>query len=279
MGCTTSTVSDEPILSKEKVVFSDYQLDRTGILEIDRYVDQIEDACGELVKITEELDKEREKLERLTGFDQYKEHEIQLRQLIYAILLTLFAAADGDLSKVKVEVESQSLFMRITVTELTDEATQIMDTTENKKPADYIKGLEHYINAIIKLNADMDHQQTERINITHQIRRSIWDNSSDNERNDANSVVSILLKQIKKKITPTAVRCSRKLMDEHFELIDLLKALQAEGELALIANDGKKCYQDKVFSPPAEVYRHIYGTVTETRRGIPRPKKDGKAKF
>ncbi|TNV79128.1 hypothetical protein FGO68_gene7018 [Halteria grandinella] len=89
--------------------------------------------------------------------------------------------------------------------------------------------------------------------------------------------LALLVKQVQSEIPEAMKRCLKEVEDEVNEVKELQQALQVEGELALIAEDGKKCHEAKVFSPPTDVYRHIYGTVTETKRGVPKPKKEDKA--
>jgi hypothetical protein len=83
--------------------------------------------------------------------------------------------------------------------------------------------------------------------------------------------VALLVKQAQGEVPEAMKKCIKEVEEEVNEIKELQAALQAEGELDLVAADGKKCNEAKIFTP-VECYRHIYGSVTETRRGIPRPK-------
>lgn len=66
------------------------------------------------------------------------------------------------------------------------------------------------------------------------------------------------------------MRCSFVTIDKIGELKELLQALQEKNELLAIEIDGKKCYSLVGDKLPVDFYIHIYGEVTEIKRGVPK---------
>ncbi|TNV77018.1 hypothetical protein FGO68_gene9334 [Halteria grandinella] len=291
MGCTKSTVkepeekapteksdseSDEIPHSRMKITPSDFDYDETGIKEIDKYIRLTKETYQRMLDLTDSLDKNREKLEIITGFDQHMVNQVKLRQLAYAILLRLFSAADGNLSKVKVETRKEKPFLRITLTNLSTDVNDFIGDSENCQLTDYIQVLEDYINEIKRVQEDMKREFLQKPSLFFHEIYSIKVHSSEEEQKDADSIVRILLKELNNKIALMNAIFSRRTIRHIIEQEHLFDALQVKDELELIAKDGMACNSLKIHPPPVNLYLHIYGTVTEIRRGIPKPKMDEK---
>lgn len=131
MGCTASSASG---VTKKKVNLRYYKLKHTGIWSVDRFADQVEEVIERMARMTDDIERKRSLIDSLTHFDWYKAYGIKLRQPVYSILLTFLAAADGDLSKVKVDFIEKKPFIKISLNGLTVEGAD-----------KYIQALEDYI--------------------------------------------------------------------------------------------------------------------------------------
>lgn len=100
MGCSSG---------KEKISIRQLKLKSVGIRSIDNFVDETEDVIERFAKLTDDIEKKRLKLDKLTGFPR----DSGLRKSVLAILLLFLAAANGDKSKVKIELAMVQPFIKI----------------------------------------------------------------------------------------------------------------------------------------------------------------------
>jgi hypothetical protein len=87
MGCSSG---------KEKIHIRQLKLKSTGIPSVDNFIDETEDVIERFAKLTDDIEKKRLKLDTLTGFPK----DSGLKKSVIGILLLMFAAANGDKSKV-----------------------------------------------------------------------------------------------------------------------------------------------------------------------------------
>jgi len=143
MGCTASSGVGA---TKKKVNLHSYKLKHTGIWSVDRFAEQVEEVVEGMARMTDDIDRKRSLIDSLTHFDWYKAHGIKLRQPVYSILLTFLAAANGDLTKVKVYFDEKKPFIKISLNGLTvdgadkyihaleDYICELVDCLEDKMP-------------------------------------------------------------------------------------------------------------------------------------------------
>lgn len=87
MGCSSG---------KEKIHIRQLKLTATGIPSVDKFVGETEDVIERFAKLTDDIEKKRLRLDTLTGFPK----DSGLKKSVTGILLLMFAAANGDLSKI-----------------------------------------------------------------------------------------------------------------------------------------------------------------------------------
>ena len=109
MGCTVTV--DAKGHGKKNIRY--FKLKHTGVYSIDRFADQVEEVIERMARLTDDIERKRLHLDQVTKFDWYKSYGTKVRQPVYGILLQLYAAADGDMSKVKVEFKEKKPFIKI----------------------------------------------------------------------------------------------------------------------------------------------------------------------
>lgn len=112
MGCTASSSANSSSAPKTKNI-RNLKLQAVGVYSVDRFVDQVEEIIERFGKLTDDIERKREKLLHLTDFDIYRPEQVRLKYAVVGMLLQFFSLANGDLSKVKVELKEKKPFLKL----------------------------------------------------------------------------------------------------------------------------------------------------------------------
>ena len=102
MGCGNTKASKPNIHA--------LRLAPVGVMSIDKFNDQVERVLDRFAEIQDDIVRKKERLGWVTGFNWW---EVTLKHCIVGIILQDFAAANGDLSKVKWDVIEKAPFVKI----------------------------------------------------------------------------------------------------------------------------------------------------------------------
>ena len=88
--------------SKQKQSIRTLRLTAVGVRSVDRLVDQFEEVINRFAEVTDLLDDRKQRLDDITRF--WTIRGARLKHSVLGILLQCFALANGDMSKVSIDV-------------------------------------------------------------------------------------------------------------------------------------------------------------------------------
>ena len=102
---------------------------------VDAFIEQSDVVIKDISDLTDALDDSKKKLNDLTGF--WKVRDPKLKHIVIGMLLQILAVANGDISKLKVEIIDKEPFIKISLHGLS-----------SKDCLEYIKAYEDFIERV-----------------------------------------------------------------------------------------------------------------------------------
>ena len=103
--------------SKQKAHIRSLKLENVGVSSVDRFNNQVEEVIEKFAAIYDDIERKKATLLSLTAFDyvNYPESDKNIKNITVAMLLQFFAVANGDLSKIKIDVVDRKPFLKISL--------------------------------------------------------------------------------------------------------------------------------------------------------------------
>lgn len=131
MGCSSG--------KETKVNIKSLRLQNVGVHSVDSFNDQVEVVINKFAALTDGIEYKRKRLDDLTGFWWYRQADRSIRNSVMGIILQFLAVANGDLTKIKIDIIEHKPFVKIALNGLT------LD-----RAMDYIEYFQEYVEEIFE---------------------------------------------------------------------------------------------------------------------------------
>ena len=243
MGCGSS---------KEGTSITSLKLAPVGVKSVDSFNDQVEVVINNCAKIEDGITKARKALGAVAGFDAAGKGS-SLKQTVTGILLMCLCAANGDMSKLKIEIINKKPYFKISLNGMTSESIPKL-----------INAFEEYIDALVDAIEEKLPKIIEEITELSDKVATLKDNAADEFEAlsdwDKVQAVSKTVKLVADlpKIPAYIKKFLKDIQAEITQLLDLQADL---ADMTKIIADGKKCAADKISNTAYLCFKHIYPTA------------------